>query len=65
MDKQILTDALDAAILALDDWTAITAPDFCDEARVKAAQERLTNYGTLWYIATTIDKLRKAKELLK
>ena len=64
-DKEALTVAINAAILALDDWTHAFAPDFCDEARVEEAKSRLTENGTLWYIATTVDRLRKAKELLK
>ena len=64
-NKEVLTTALDAAILALDDWTNVYASDFCNEARVAEAKARLNEYGTVWYIATTVDKLRKAKELLK
>ena len=64
-DKEALTASINAAILALDDWTHSYAPDFCDEARVTEARARLTENGTLWYIATTVDRLRKAKELLK
>ena len=63
--KEDLRKAVDAAILALDDWTHSYAPDFGDEARVEEARVRLTENGTLWYIATTVDRLRKAKELLK
>ena len=64
-DKEVLTAALDAAILALDDWANVTAPEFCDEARVAEAKARLKQDGTVWYIASTIVNLRKAKELLK
>ena len=64
-DKEVLTAALDAAILALDDWTNIYAEDFCGEARVAEAKARLNEYGTVWYIANTVQTLVKAKELLK
>jgi hypothetical protein len=37
-DKEVLTAALDAAILALDDWAHITAPEYCDESRVTEAR---------------------------
>jgi hypothetical protein len=64
-DKEVLTAALDAAILALDDWANITAPEYCNESRVAEAKARLNEYGTLWYVATTVQTLVKAKELLK
>ena len=64
-DKELLTVALDAAILALDDWTNTYASNFCDEARVAEAKARLNEHGTVWYIASTVQTLVKAKELLK
>jgi len=64
-DKEVLSAALDAAILALDDWANTYAEDFCGEARVAEAKARLNEYGTIWYIATTVQTLVKAKELLK
>ena len=63
--KESLHKALDAAILALDDWTNITAPDFCDEARVAEAKARLNEYGPISYIATVVQQCREAKEYLK
>ena len=64
-DKEVLLAALNAAILALDDWTNVYASDFCNEARVEEAKARLNEYGTVWYIANTVQTLAKAKELLK
>ena len=64
-DKEVLTTALDAAILALDDWTNVYASDFCDEAGVAEAKARLNEYGTVWYIANTVQTLAISKELLK
>jgi len=64
IDTKILSDALDAAIVALDDWTNTYAPDFCDEARVAEAKKRISQYGTVFYIATVIQQCKQAKELL-
>ena len=64
-DKEIVRKAIDDAILALDDWTNVYAEDFCNEARVAEAKVRLNAHGTVWYIATTVATLVKAKELLK
>jgi len=55
-----LRNALKTAIIALDDWTNTYAPEFCDEERVKQAQNRLTEYGTLYYIATVVKQCRDA-----
>lgn len=57
-DKQ--REALGAAITALDDWSCITAPEFCNEERVKAANNRLHEHGTLHYIATVVEQCRQA-----
>ena len=63
--KETLRNALDAAILALDVWTNITAPDFCNEARVAEAKARLNEHGTIWYIANVVQQCKEAKEYLK
>jgi hypothetical protein len=65
VDKESLRKALDAAILALDDWTNTYAADFCDEARVAEARARLSANGTVFYIATVVQQCTEAKELLK
>ena len=59
-ELQSLRAALKTAIIALDDWTNTYAPEFCDEERVKQAQNRLTEYGTLYYIATVVKQCRDA-----
>jgi hypothetical protein len=64
-DKETLREALDAAILALDDWTNTYASEFCDEARVAEAKARLNAQGTIAYIADTVQQCREARNLLK
>lgn len=64
-DIILLHKALDAAILALDDWTNIRAPEFCQDDRVKAARDRLNENGTLWYIATVVEQCREAQYATK
>lgn len=64
-DKEVLTAALDAAILALDDWTNIHASDFCDEVRVAEANARVNERGTIAYIADTVQQCKEAKKVLK
>ncbi len=53
-------DAIDTAIVALNDWLHVYAPEFCDEKRVVEAQNRLQEGGTLYYIATVLQKCRPA-----
>ena len=65
LHKEDLRKAIDAGILALDDWTHTFASEFCDKARVAEAKARLNEYGTLWYVASTVETLAKAKEYLK
>lgn len=65
-DKESLCKALDAVILALDDWTNTYASDFCDETRVVEAWKRIKdNGGTIAYIADTVQQCREAKKVLK
>lgn len=64
--NKALREALQNAILALDTWTHIHAPDMCDEKRVQEAGQRIMNNGgTLYYIATTVEQCRKARRLVK
>ena len=58
--NEALRAALKNAIIALDVWTSTFAPEFCDEERVKQAQNRLTEYGTLYYIANVVKQGRDA-----
>ncbi len=58
-----MTEALDAAIIALDDWACITAPLFCDDKRVADANTSVKENGTVWYIATVLEQCRNAKDL--
>lgn len=47
-----LEEALRRSTQALDDWTSTYASEFCDEARVGEAWDRIqANGGTLAYIA--------------
>jgi hypothetical protein len=55
-----LRAALNAAVIALDDWTNLYASEFCNEERVKEAQARIEQYGTLYYIASVVKKSRDA-----
>jgi len=50
-----LEASLTKSTQALDDWTSTFASEFCDEARVKAAWERImSGGGTLYYIASIV-----------
>lgn len=55
-----LRSALNAALIALDDWTNLYASEVCNEERVKEAQARIEQYGTLYYIASVVKKSRDA-----
>src|SRR5271165_2627938 len=59
IDKQItdntkMREALEDAIVALDDWMNIYASEFCDADRVAEARKRLSQDGSLYYIATVL-----------
>jgi len=57
----IKNDALRASISALNDWTHMYAPAFCDERAVVESYHRIRdNGGTLAYIADTILQCKKA-----
>ena len=52
--------ALNKGLTAVDDWINTYAPEFCDEARVAEARQRIQEHGTLWYLATVASELRAA-----
>lgn len=56
-----LQDALDSAMLALDDITALYAPEMYGEKAVKEAEERVFEHGQLYYIASVMEKCAKAR----
>lgn len=64
MNKQLLTNALDDAILAIDDCINVYAEEFCDEERVAQAHARLNEHGTLYYLATVVQQCRDARKSL-
>lgn len=64
LDKQVLQQAVDAAILALDDWAHVYAPEFCNSTDVANSKLRLQENGVVWYIANVLEKLRAAKATL-
>ena len=56
-----LSKALELSMTALDDWLNTYASEFCDEARVKEARERIMEEGgTLAYIADVQEQNHKA-----
>lgn len=63
-DGEGLRGALDSGIEALNTWVHVHAPDECREEDVKASRERLMEGGTLWYLATVLEKLRRARATL-
>lgn len=60
MMDDLTKSALLAAREALATWCATSAPDECSPENVRAAQERLSEGGTLWYIATVNQKITDA-----
>lgn len=59
-DRNSVRTALQTAMTALDDWSCTYAPEFCDPKRVQEAKNRLSDQGTLYYIAATLAQCRKA-----
>ncbi len=62
IETEVLRDALEHAIIALDDWIADYADVMCDEDVVKEARKRIHEHGTLYYIAENVQRCRKALE---
>lgn len=56
----LLQGAVETAIIALDDWINIYAPEFCDADRVKQARRRLAEHGMLYYVATVVEQCRNS-----
>ena len=59
-DNERLRAALRRSMVALDDWLNIYAEELCDNDRVKEAKQRISEYGTLSYIALVQDQNRAA-----
>lgn len=59
-DRNSIQTALQSAIVALNDWMCIYAPEMCDESRVKDAYNRVYEGGTLYYIATVVEQCNNA-----
>lgn len=55
-----LEAALERSSIALDDWLNVYAEDMCDEKRVAEAKQRISEFGTLAYIAFVQDQNRTA-----
>lgn len=55
-----LTAALTQSVTAIDDWLNIYAAEHCDAQRVKEAEKRVYEYGTLSYITTVQERNRAA-----
>lgn len=59
-EREVLRAALVRSMTAIDDWLNLYASDLCDEARVKEAEKRIGENGTLWYIATVQEQNLRA-----
>ena len=55
-----LERAAERAAQALDDWSTVHAPTECGEERIRQARKRISESGTLYYIAETVSALRAA-----
>lgn len=62
--EKVLDEALEAAEEALNTWVHVHAPDECREEDVAASRARLMEGGTLWYLATVLQKVRTARAAL-
>lgn len=64
-DKTAILDSVNSAIIALNDWSRITAPEYYNENDVQDSKSRVYSGGTLFYIATVLGQLREAKDLME
>ena len=55
-----LKAALLRSMIALDDWLNTYADDQCDPKRVQEARDRISEFGTIGYIADVQEQNRKA-----
>ena len=55
-----LRKALEASVVAIDDWLHTFAPELCGADAVAETEARINEGGTLWYIATTQEANRAA-----
>jgi hypothetical protein len=55
-----LEGALRSSVVAIDDWLHSYAGEFCDEVHVEETAKRLSEYGTIGYIANVQEKNRAA-----
>ena len=55
----VLETALNQSFVAIDDWLHSYAPDHCNAQDVAETKKRLSEYGTLWYIASIQKKIRE------
>ena len=54
-DQTELREALRKSTQALNDWISVYAAQFCDEARVKEARDRISDHGgTLAYVTDIV-----------
>lgn len=49
--REPLREALERSRLAIDDWLHSYAPEFCDEDSVAQTRSRISEKGTIGYIA--------------
>src|SRR6185312_3808240 len=54
---QNVANAVDSLRIALNDWTATYASEFCNDDAVEAAHKRISAQGTLGYICDTMASL--------
>jgi hypothetical protein len=57
---KVLTEALEASMVAIDDWLHTYAADLCTPEDVQASANRIGEYGTLSYIAHVQERNRAA-----
>lgn len=55
---------LERAETALNDWLNIYASDMCEENRVAEAHKRVSEYGTIGYIADVTAEIRGVKAFI-
>jgi hypothetical protein len=57
IERAELVNTLDEVRIALNDWVHTYAPELCNQEEVAATGERLSDNGTLYYIARMSEKV--------
>ncbi len=60
LQLKVLREAMETAIIAIDDFVNIYAEEYCDPGRVEEARQRMNENGTLYYASSILKQCKSA-----